>query len=306
MFNQLKKRGSILTGHNRKTQITRRRQYLLRQRQQIILQQQRIQQQRIQQEKLQQEKLQQEKLQQEKLQQEKLQQENLQKNKEKIKYINHKNLISNINDIIYKNNYSKKNQNQTQYIRELSSNNINKYSKSDITLILPIKDNRDQFKLFIKYYKLFGKGIKLLIIEFNSNNMLCLDNINNNDYIYHTVINNDNYNYNTAINYGILFSNTKYNLFINVNIILTINFCNYIELIINSNEIKDSIIEFDIFNIFQNDKSKHLPVYLCNRFISNKYLKNYSYEKYSELSRNSNIDNKLLKYPTIPIYLLHY
>ena len=294
MFNQLKIRGSILTGHNRKTQIIKRRQYLLRQRQQIILQQQRIQQQRIQQQRIQQEKLQKEKL---------------QKDKEKIKYINHENLISNINDIndiIYKNNYSKKNQNQTQYIRKLSSNNINKYSKSDITLILPIKDNRDQFKLFIKYYKLFGKGIKLLIIEFVSNNMLCLDNIIDNDYIYHAVINNDNYNYNTAINYGILFSNTKYNLFININIILTINFCNYIELIINSNEIKDSIIEFDIFNIFQNDKSKHLPVYLCNRFISNKYLNNYSYEKYSELSRNSNIDNKLLKYPTIPIYLLYY
>lgn len=47
MFNQLKKRGSILTGHNKKEQINNRRKYLLRQRQQIILQQQKLQQQMI-------------------------------------------------------------------------------------------------------------------------------------------------------------------------------------------------------------------------------------------------------------------
>jgi hypothetical protein len=49
MFNQLKKRGSILTGHNRNAQINKRREYLLKQRQQIILQQQKLQQQKLQQ-----------------------------------------------------------------------------------------------------------------------------------------------------------------------------------------------------------------------------------------------------------------
>ena len=49
MFNQLKKRGNILTGHNRKEQINNRRKYLLRQRQQIILQQEKLQQEKLQQ-----------------------------------------------------------------------------------------------------------------------------------------------------------------------------------------------------------------------------------------------------------------
>ena len=91
MFNQLKKKGSILTGHNKKEQINNRRKYLLRQRQQIILQQQKLQQQKLQQQKLQQQKLQQQKLQQQKLQQQILKTDIIKNISKK----NNKNLIKN-------------------------------------------------------------------------------------------------------------------------------------------------------------------------------------------------------------------
>ena len=311
MFKQLKKRGSILTGHSRRKQIINRRDYLLKQRQRIILEQEKIQQEKLQQEKLQQEKLQQEKLR-------KIKRENYKDEfNEAITFLDKQNIRNN------KINYYPTNSKYGYICKKIHVKN--NYCNNDLTITLSIKNRVERFKIFLEYYNLYASNIKLVIVESISENMIPTHLIENNKNIRHIIVDiGKKWCLSKLRNYCIYNCKTEFILFSDVDFIFTPKFSKNIEDIINSNIAEKSLVGLPIFEswltfndnftkIVRDKYSGYGAFYLCKLSIIKKFLFNETIQRYGKEERdlqerlnNNNINTIFCNYPEIPIYCLHY
>ena len=294
MFNQLKKRGSILTGHSRNN--NNRREYLLKQRQQIILQQQKLEQQKF----------------------KKIKRKNYEDEiNEAITFLDKQNITNN------KINYYNSNLIFGDKCEKIQ--NKNNYSKHDLTITLSIKNRVDRFKIFLKYYELYASDIKLIIVESVSENMIPTHLIENNKNITHITVDiGKKWCLSKLRNYCIYNCKSEFILFSDVDFIFTPKFNKNIEDIINSNIAENSLVGLPIFEswltfndnftkIVRDKYSGYGAFYLCKLSIIKKFMFNESIQKYGSEERDlqnrlrdSNINTFFLKYPEIPIYCLHY